>query len=258
MLPVLVTASIVHDGTVRDVVVEREIEVSVGDRVELHVPRQEGGATYRLNGLPRSATAKAEADSIAVHWLPKDDDVGTVALSIVVQQGGEAEDRVVRIVVDERGHQIFVPGAVASLFVPNDLQNLGAFAGGGLELVFFSYAEQGSLWIPSHGRFYLDAVVLGSTHGGVDPMFSASLGFDLTLERSPGRRYLLPFAGVQTGIAYQKQAGSFGWAMPLVGLYPWASHTFRCAFQAGYMLPTTAAQDVRGFVVMTSLDVAPF
>jgi hypothetical protein len=258
MLPVLVIATILHDGVIRDLAVEREIEVSVGDRVEVRVPRQEGGATYKLAGLPMSAVARPGPAGIEVNWTPRNADVGTYELLVDVTQGGEREQRHVRVVVNEHGHQLFVPGAVASLFVPNDLENLGAFAGGGAELVVYEFAAQGSLFIPSHGRFYVDGLALASPHAGVDPMFSVSLGFDLTLERSPGRRYLLPFVGVQTGLAYQSQVGAFGWAMPLAGLYPWASHAVRVAVEAGYLLPTTAAQDVRGVVMMASVDFAPF
>ncbi len=258
MLPVLLIATVLHDGAVRDVVVEREIEVSVGDRVDLRVPRQEGGATYKLDGLPRDAVAKAEPDGIAVHWTPTDADVGTHEVRVDVTQGALGDRKSVRVIVNERGHQLFVPGAVTSLFVPNDLNGLGAFVGGGLELVIFSYAEQGSIWIPSHGRFYIDMQVLGSSHPGIDAMFSGAFGFDLSLERAPGRRYMLPYVGIQAGIAFQKQAGTFGWAMPLVGLYPWASHALRVSFQAGYLLPTTAAQDIRGVVVMASVDLAPW
>jgi hypothetical protein len=258
VLPILITVSVLHDGLTRDFAVNDEVEVSVGDRVAIHVPRQEGGATYHLEGLPQSAAAHAEADSIAVQWEPRDADVGTHQVTVDVAQGEDDHRRSIRIIVNERGHQLFVPGAIGALFVPNDLQNLGLFAGGGIELVVFSYAEQGSMWIPSHGRFYLDAMALPSTHANVDPLFSVSLGFDLTIERSPGRRYLLPYVGIQSGIAYQQQAGSFGWAMPLIGLYPWASHAVRISFQGGYMLPTTAAQDVRGVVVQAAIDLAPF
>jgi len=258
VLPILITVSVLHDGMTRDQVVNDEVEVSVGDRVSMHVPRQEGGATYHLEGLPQSAVARAENDSIAIAWEPRDADVGTHRLAVQVQQGEEGDTRTVQIVVNERGHQFLVPGAMASVFVPNDLQNLGLFAGGGLELVIFSYAEQGSVWVPSHGRFYLDAMAFASTHANVDPLFSLGLGFDLTIERSPGRRYLLPYVGIQTGIAYQQQSGSFGWAMPLVGIYPWASHFIRVSLQGGYLLPTTASQDLRGVVIQASLDLAPF
>ncbi len=258
MLPILITVSIVHDGMTRDQVVSDEVEVSVGDRVAMHIPRQETGATYHLEGLPESAVARAEPDNIVVAWEPRDPDVGTHRVSVEVQDGEEDHRRTISLVVNERGHQIFVPGVIGSAFVPNNLQDLGVFAGGGIEIVLFSYAEQGSVWVPSHGRFYLDAMALPSTHANIDPLFSVNLGFDLTLERSPGRRYLLPYVGIQMGIAYQQQSGSFGWAMPLVGIYPWASHAVRVSLQGGYLLPTTASQDLRGVVVQLGVDLAPF
>lgn len=258
MVPVFLFATILHDGITRDVPVEREMEVSVGDRVALHVPRQDAAATYRLDGLPAAARAETQPGGIDVEWTPRDADGGSYDLIVDVKQSGEEDQKHVHVIVNERGHQMFVPGAIAALFVPNDLQDLGAFVGGGAELVVYSFADQGSLFVPSHGRFYVDAVVLGSPHADIDPMFSVSLGFDLTLERAPGRRYLLPFVGAQTGIAYQKQAGTFGWAMPLVGIYPWASHAVRVALEGGYLLPTTAAQDVRGVVVLATVDLAPF
>jgi len=258
VLPIFVFAAVVHDGVLHDTAVEKELEVSVGDRVDLRVPRDVPGATYRLDGLPLDAAATATPDGVAVHWTPRDADVGSYDVTIDVRGAAGEDKRRVHVVVDERGHQLLVPGAVASLFVPDDLEHLGAFVGGGLELVIYSFADQGSLFVPSHGRFYLDLFALPSTHANVDPLFSASLGFDLTLERSPGRRYLLPFVGAQVGVSYQKQAGPFGWGMPLVGLYPWASHTVRVAVEGGYLLPTTAAQDVRGVVVLATIDLAPW
>ena len=258
MLPVLVLASVLHDGVVRDVAVEREIEVAVGDRVELRVVRQQPGAIYRLEGLPLDARAEPVEGGIDVRWSPRDAEVGAYDLVVDVKLGDDEEQQHVRVVVNERGHQLLVPGAVAALFVPNDPKTLGAFAGGGAELVLYSFADQGSLFVPSHGRFFLDAFALASSRAATDPLFSVSLGFDLTLERSPGRRYLLPFVGAEAGFAYQTQIGAFGWAMPLVGVYPWASRAARVALEGGYLLPTTAAHDVRGLVVMASIDLAPF
>jgi hypothetical protein len=258
MLPALITASVMHGDMARDVVVDRELEVSVGDKVELRVPRQDATTTYKLEGLPEDALAKADTDGILVKWHPVDADVGTHRIRVDVRQGDEGYVKTVRLVVNERGYQVFAPGAASSLFVPNDSGHLGAFVGGGLEVVLFNYAEQGSMFVPSHGRFYLDALVLGSSAPGIDPMFTGALGFDLTLERAPGRRFLLPFVGAQVGISFQKQVGTFGWAMPLVGVYPWASRSLRIAVLGGYLLPTTAAQDVRGVVVTALVDVAPW
>jgi hypothetical protein len=258
MLPVFVTASILHEGVTHDVVVDQSLEVSVGDKIDLRVPRQDSAAVYSLEGLPIDAVAKADADGILVHWEPIDADVGTHRVRVDVHQGDEGYVKTVRFVVNEHGQQLFVPGAISTLYVPNDTGNLGAFIGGGIELVFFFYASQGNMWVPSHGRFYLTAVVLASTQPGIDPLFSGAVGFDLSLERTPNRRFLLPYVGIQSGVAFQQQVGTFGWAMPLAGVYPWASRSLRISVQGGYLLPTTAAQNIRGVVVTASLDVAPW
>jgi hypothetical protein len=258
VLPVFITASVLHDGAVRDVIVDQQLEVSVGDRIELRVPRQDAGASYTLEGLPADAVARADAEGILVKWAPSDADVGTQRIRVDVREGDEGYIKTVRFIVSEHGHQLFVPGAIASVYVPNDTGNLGAFIGGGVELGFFLYADQGNISVPSHGRFYIDLSALASAHPGVDPLFSGSVGFDLSIERSPARRFLLPYVGIQTGVAYQNQVGAFGWAMPLAGLYPWASRALRISVQGGYLLPTTAAQNTRGVVVTASIDVAPW
>ena len=256
MIPVFITASVLHDGLSHDIVVDQELDVSVGDTIELRVPRQEQGASYTLEGLPADAIANAGPEGIVMHWSPTDADVGTHHVRVDVREGDEGYVKTVRFVVNEHGHQLFVPGAVSSVFLPNDGADFGAFVGGGVELVFFFYADEGNVWVPSHGRFYLDFQVLGSTMANVNPMFTGSAGFDLSLERSPGRRFMLPFVGIQTGVAFQQQVGTFGWAMPLAGVYPWASRSLRVSLEGGYLLPTTAAQDVRGVVIRASLDVA--
>jgi hypothetical protein len=258
MIPILLVATIMHDSAVRDIIVDHDIEVSVGDRVEIRVPRQDAGSTYNLDGLPEDASAKADTDGIDVRWVPTERDVGTHRVRVDVREadGEITPPKIVRVIVDERGHQLFVPGAVGALFVPNDVSRYGAFMGGGIEVVIYSFTNQGSMFVPSHGRFYLDALVLGTAATGIDPMFTGALGFDLTVEQSPGRRFLLPFVGAQVGMAFQKQTGTFGWAMPIVGFYPWASRVMRIAVQGGYLLPTTASQDIRGVVVTASLDLS--
>jgi hypothetical protein len=258
MVPILLVATIVHDGTVRDVIVDREIEVSVGDQVEIRVPRQDADSTYNLDGLPENATAHAGPEGIDVRWVPTERDVGSHKLRVDVRaaDGERTPPKTVRVIVDERGHLLFVPGVTVAFYAPNDISRYGAFVGGGVDLAIYTFTAQGNMYVPSHGRFYIDALVLGSAVANIDPLFSAALGFDLTLEQSPHRRFLLPFVGAQVGIAFQKETGTFGWAMPLAGLYVWASRYLRFAVLGGYLLSTTDDQSVRGPLVSATVNLS--
>lgn len=258
MVPILLVATVVHDGAMRDVIVDRDLEVSVGNQVEIRVPRQDADSTYTIDGLPQDATARADAEGIAVRWVPTDKDVGShkVRVDVRAADGERTPPKTVRVIVDERGHLLFVPGVTAAFYAPNDFSRYGAFVGGGVDLAIYTFTAQGNMYVPSHGRFYIDALVLGSANANIDPMFSGALGFDSTLEQNPHRRFLLPFVGSQVGIAFQKETGTFGWAMPLAGLYVWASRNLRFAVLGGYLLSTTDDQSVRGPLVSATVNLS--
>ena len=143
---------------------------------------------------------------------------------------------------------------MATTFVPNNVPRLGVFSGGGAELVIYAYAQRNNPAWPSSGRFYLDLIAAGSTQPGVSAMFDAALGFDITVERSPRRRYLLPAVGIETGVTGQGQTGVYGWGMPIASLYLFWSAQTRVVLKGGYLLPTTADQDTRGFRFGVSFD----
>jgi len=254
-IPNTVSATIVHDGAQRDMQVDRDVDVDVGDQVSLHFRAlQTEHATYVVSGLPQAAHATAAEDGVDVLWTPVDRDAGVHDVFLHVTDGEGSADRKVSIAVETTHHGIFVPGAITSVFVPNDSGRLGAFLGGGIELVIYSFLQRGHAWFPSHGRIYLDVEGLISNSPTIEPLVQGILGFDLSLEQSPQRRILLPFLGAEIGVATQKQIGAFGWGMPLAGLYLYASPNARVALKGGYLLPTTGDQAVRGVRISASFD----
>ena len=257
MLPLDVSAEVVHDGATQEVSIEHDVAVSVGDQFLVRFLQGKGGPTYVVDGLPRSASTTTKNDVVEVGWKPTEEDIGSHDVHIVVRDGALSEDHPLRVLVEQSGHTWLTPGAIASVFVPEDVGRLGWFAGGGAELVLYSFIDRGPgpFGLPSHGRFYLDLEALGSARPGVDPMVFCRLGFDVTFERDPRRRFLIPFAGAEIGFAAHKQLGGFGFGMPLAGVYAWASSTVRVALSGGYLLPTTAAQDTRGVRVAAALDI---
>ena len=256
-VPNTLSATVVHDGSQRDLAIDKDIDVDVGDHVTIHFRALETHqATYVVAGLPPSAQAMPADDGIDIFWTPIDEDAGMHEIVLHVTDGPNGAERKIRMSVEHTHHSIFMPGAIASTFVPNDATHLGAFVGGGVEIVLYAFLQRGHRWFPSHGRFYFDFEVLASTEARVDPLVSGALGFDLTLEQSPRRRFLLPFLGGEIGFAYQQKSGSFGWGMPLAGIYLYASPFTRVALRGGYLLPTTSDDNVRGVRVALSWDIA--
>jgi len=267
VLPLDVSAEVVHDGATQEVSTEHDVAVSVGDRLVVRFLQGKGGPTYVVDGLPRTASTTTKNDVVEVGWSPTEEDIGSHDVHIVARDGAVSEDHPLRVLVEQSGHTWLTPGAVASVFIPEDVGRLGWFAGGGAELVLYSFVDRGPgpFGLPSHGRFYVDLEVLAAmtcsaagaamVHPCLDPIVFCRLGFDVTFERDPRRRFLIPFAGAEIGFAAHKQLGGFGFGMPLAGVYAWASSTVRIALSGGYLLPTTAAQDTRGVRVAAALDI---
>lgn len=256
-VPHSLTATVVHDGAQQDAPVERDVDVSVGDMLELHfralAPQH---PTYVISGLPAAAQATSAPDGIDVIWSPGEEDAGTHEVVIQVTDGAAKAERKVRIAVEHVRHLVFAPGLASMVFVPNAASSLGAFVGGGVEILLWAFTQRGHRLWPSHGRVYFDVQVLAPTRAGTEPMVDGAFGFDISLERTPRRRYLLPFAGAEVGVAFQKDKGTFGWGTPLAGLYVWASPRARVSVRGGYALPTTGDQDVRGVRLGASIDWA--
>lgn len=257
MIPIDVSASIVHDGTPQEVSIEHDVSVSVGDKLVLRLVPPDGRATYIVDGLPDNANTTTSHDAVEVGWSPTERDIGAHDVHIFAREGGVSEDHPLRVVVQQTGHTWLTPGAIGSIFIPQASSQLGFFVGGGAELVLYSFVERGPgpFGLPSHGRFYVDIEALASSHPGVDPLVMARLGFDVTLEREVRRSFLIPFLGAEIGFAAHKQLGGFGFGMPLAGIYAWASKSVRVALSGGYLLPTTASQDTRGVRVAAAVDI---
>ena len=249
------TAAVTHNGAELGVEVARDVDMSIGDRLELHFRAiQTHNAKYVVTGIPARADTAPMGDGIDLVWVPTSADAGDHDIAITVTDGTGAAERDVRIHVADTHHFTFMPGVVSTALVPNDVPRLGVFWGGGLELVIYAYGKRNDPSWPSSGRFYLDVIGAKSTQPAASAMFDVALGFDITIERDPHRRFLLPAVGLESGITQQGQTGLWGWAMPMISTYLFWSSKARVAIKTGYQLPTNAVQDTRGFRFGASFD----
>jgi len=223
--------------------------------------------TYSLSGLPVGAKAEASEGAVTVKWKPSADDIGIYKVVATVTDGKTKVDRTIRIVVEEEHESFFMPGVGFSFWLPGNTDRLGVFNGFTIEFLGVRWVHDNEKRGPSHGSIYLDFDVLFSTGAKVpdpiyglkvDPIFMPVLGFDLSIERNPARRFLIPYFGLEGGVMFQQQTGTLGLVLPFAGLHFYSSRNFEVGLKAGYLLPFSSEQfgDVAGLRARLSADLS--
>ena len=214
--------------------------------------------TYSLSGLPKDAKAEPMEGAIRVTWTPTDDDVGVHTVIATASDGKTSVTRSIRVIVEEEHESYFMPGVGATVWVPADTATYGVFTGFRIEVLGVRWVHQNEKRGPSHGRIWLAFDVLFSTHSAVDPAFMPLLGFDLSLEKNPGRRWLIPYFGMDGGAVFQKQTGTLGLMTAFLGLHLWSGRNVEIGLEGGCLLPFTSEQfsQLIGFRGRLSADLS--
>jgi hypothetical protein len=224
--------------------------------------------TYSLSGLPVGAKAEASEGAVVVKWKPTSDDLGVYKVVATVSDGKTKVDREIRVVVEEEHESFFMPGVGYSFWMPGNMNRLGLFNGFAIEFLGVRFVHDNEKHGPSHGSVYLAFDVLFSTGAKtpdpitgsltVDPAFMPVLGFDLSIERNPARRFLIPYFGLEGGAMFQQQTGTLGLILPFAGLHFFTNRNVEVGLRAGYLLPFTSEQfgDVAGLRARLSADVS--
>jgi hypothetical protein len=214
--------------------------------------------TYNLTGLPTGAKAEAAEGSVQVSWSPTAKDLGVYDVTATVTDGKTTVSRTIQIVVEEEHESYFMPGVGYALWVPGDTSTYGVLQGFSIEFLGVRWVHQNEKRGPSHGRIYIDFDVLFSTEGAIDPAFIPLLGFDLSLERDPGRRFFIPYFGLEGGALFQKETGTLGLMTPFAGVHVYSAKNVEVGVKAGYMLPFTSEQfgQVAGLRARAAVDLS--
>ena len=81
--------------------------------------------------------------------------------------------------------------------------------------------------------------VLGSTESAQAVFFAWTTGFQLSLERNPNRRWLIPIFGLEMGGLIQEKVGHRFTATPLIGAHVFADRNMSLSILGGYaMVPS--------------------
>ena len=103
-------------------------------------------------------------------------------------------------------------------------------------------------------RIYTGLGLLSSTANAVHKAVLMNLGFDLSIERNPTRRALIPFYGLETGFMVQTDFGRPGFFTPLLGIHVWSDRNLFVNLSGGYVFPTQRVDELRGYLGRLSIN----
>ncbi len=217
--------------------------------------------TYSASGVPRGASF--DASTAILSFRPSEQDVGDHVVRVTASDGSlsTTQEFVIHVALASREqHELeewqsyLLPGAGYALYVPRARQELGAFSGVELELLLGAWIHHNDNRGPSHGRIYLNAELLSSTHADMPILFGYSLGFSLSLERNPNRAWLIPVYGLDIGGIVQDKIGSPFQSTPYLGMHVYSSPNVFISARGGYRLVPRDLERLGGWHVGLSGD----
>ena len=202
--------------------------------------------TYEAVRLPPGATVDARTGRL--QWTPADRQTGVHHLEVRASDGRlRSELATVDIEVVDEWESKLLPGIYLGAYFPNDRATYGRYRGVVMELVLLAWIRRNENRGPSHGRVYLRGQVLDSDKAGVPVTFLYGLGLDLSIERNPHRRWLLPFFGVDVGGLVQEGLGHRYQTTPQAGVHLYASRNIYVRAAAGYLIAPGELESLRGW-----------
>lgn len=233
-----------------------------GDRIELTAEGLPPGAKVRVRdphafwesdeGPPKAT--KAVARDLVLTWTPTRAQRGDHLVTLVASDGRASERIEITLKVQEEWESWLLPGVQYVGYFPAARDRVGSFNGAAFELVVGSWVHQTDARGPSHGRVYVDLALLDSDRAGAERAFAYTLGLDLSIERNPWRRYLIPIFGVEVGGFHQRETGSFFMTTPFVGAHIFSARNVFVTVTGGYVFSGRDIDELGGWRVRAGVN----
>ncbi|MFO0588232.1 MAG: hypothetical protein U0441_11860 [Polyangiaceae bacterium] len=144
----------------------------------------------------------------------------------------------------------FMPGGQAMMYKPQGVAM--PYVGGGFHIDVVRWSHHNNDFGPGEGAVYMQGSLLKS------PSSEHTLGiyeggFNLSFEKNPKRRYLIPYFGMTAGGMFADDLPHSGFVQPLAGLHVYSAPSVIIEVQGGYMFPTDAVDQLNGFRAQASL-----
>ena len=215
---------------------------------------------YRLLNPPPGATFDPVQG--VLQWRPRADAAGLHRFRVCVSDGVAEVTEEFEVEVSAPSEEAWAaflqPGGGFSGYLPRnahaDGADAGSFWGARVRVSLFSWLHRTEAPGPGYGRLYLGAEFLVSTEDGVAPLFGYAAGFELSIERNPTRRVLIPMYGLELGGLVHDELGNPFQATPFGGLVLFADRGVALSARGGYRWVPVRFDELSGAQLELVLD----
>jgi hypothetical protein len=194
--------------------------------------------------------------SPVIEWQTKATQYGSFDIPVTVSDGKITLSRTIRVYIEEQWETFLMPGLNFRTWFPVANDSLGMLYGPSAEFLLAGWIHRNKNRGPSHVRIYAGLGLLGSTRKDVAKAVNLNLGFNLSIERNPVRRAMIPYFGMETGVMIDSTFGRPGYFVPLIGVHIWADRNLFVNLDGGYLFPTHDVDSLRGYHAKFGLDFA--
>jgi hypothetical protein len=147
---------------------------------------------------------------------------------------------------------LLTPGVFGVVYAPAGDAALGSWYGGAVRLSLYTWSDNAVAFGPSQGKFYLDVGLLGSGADGTGAMSLFRSGFHLSFEGNASRTWLIPYYGGALGRVAERTLEVNWFAEAVVGVHALYTRNLRIDVEAGYALPFSEVDDMRGLMAQVA------
>ena len=212
--------------------------------------------TLAVTGLPPGAgltttPQSTDGDGVShvtgtINWKPGDNQFGTYQMVATVSDGHSTVSQPFTQEIDEEWESYLTPGLQYSGWFPSEASTIGDYNGLSFEFLVFAWSHRNQNRGPSHGRIYMDIDLLKSTNASYPVLLAYSGGFDLSFERNPQRRFLIPYFGLEFGGMHEAILGNLVDAVPLLGVHLFVNRNIFVNLSAGYFVTGRDVEKLQG------------
>ena len=207
---------------------------------------------WKITGMPKGSVFDEETKILK--WEKIFLFTGDFSLTFNLSSPYNNDSITVDFKVEEAWKAYLIPGASYTFYLPALEDTYGTFSGASFEYIIYTGIHRNENKGPSHVKIYTKFDLLFSNIDTVSEAFNFGFGLNLSFERNPTRRFLIPYFGFEMGSFYQKNVGSLLTLTPTMGIWAYTDQNILIHLNGGYVLPSTKLEELRGYKVSAGLN----